>query len=89
MSTAEENFRTAVNKSTERTHREDAIDALIDSGACDKLAILVQMGGIDAPYRRQALNGLAEANCTDLLRTLAEDGSLTDSLRQDAEGLFQ
>jgi hypothetical protein len=89
MSTAEENFRIAVNKSTDRTHREDAIDTLIDSGACDKLAILVQMGGLNAPYRRQALNGLAKADCTDILHILSENGSLSDTLRRDAEDLLQ
>lgn len=89
MSTTDEDFRTVVNKGTERTHREDAIDALIDASACDKLAILVQMGGLDAPYRRRALDGLAEADCTGLLCTLAEDGSLTDALRRDAEDFLQ
>lgn len=89
MSTAEENLRTAVNKSTDRAHREDAIDTLIDSGACDKLAILVQMGGLDASYRRRALNGLDEADCTDILHILSENGGLSDTLRQDVEDLLQ
>ena len=88
MSSSKQSFQTAVNKSLSRDEREDAIDALVDADACERLAILIQMSGIDGPLRRRALNGMAEAECTDLLRTLTESGGLEDSLRDDAEELL-
>lgn len=89
MSSSKQSFQTAVNKSLMREEREDAIDALVDADACERLAILVQMGGIDSPLRRRALNGMAEAECTGLLRVLTEKGGLEDSLRDDAEELLE
>ena len=46
------------------------------------------MGRIDGPLRRRALNGTAEAESTDLLRTLTESGGLEESVRDDAEELL-
>jgi hypothetical protein len=86
--TPEEYFRTAIDKTPSRDDREAAIDALIDIEACDKLTIIVQMGGLDGPYRRRALNGLAEADCHDRLETITENGSLTGALCDDAEQLL-
>ncbi|UPW00035.1 hypothetical protein M0R88_16160 [Halorussus gelatinilyticus] len=88
MSSPKQDFQTAVDKGPSRDEREDAIDSLTASGACDKLAILVQMGGLDGALRRRALNGMADAGCGDLLRTLAADGGLGEPLQSDAESLL-
>lgn len=88
MSAPEQYFRTAVDKTPSRGEREDAIDGLVETGACDKLAILVQLDGLDGPLRRRALNGLSDAGCDELLRTLADDGGLEESLQSDAEALL-
>ncbi|WP_232688752.1 hypothetical protein [Halobacterium zhouii] len=89
MASAKENFRTAVNKTPSRHEREDAIDDLISAGECEKLALLVQLSGLRGSLRRRALNGMADADCDDLLATLAETGGLEESLQEDAEELLE
>jgi hypothetical protein len=89
VSSPKQDFQTAVDKTPSRDEREDAIDRLVENGACDKLAILVQMGGFEGALRRRTLNGMVDAGCRDLLRTLVNDGSLGESLRSDAESLFE
>lgn len=88
MSSPTDHFRTAVNKATSRDERADAIDALADAGECDKLGIVVQTSGLAGPLRRRALNGLARADCDDLLRTLVEHDRIEDDLREDAAALL-
>lgn len=88
MSSPEQDFQIAVDATPARGEREDAIDRLADAGACDKLAVLVQLGGLDGPLRRRALNGLDRAGCTDVLGTLVEKGGLEASLRSDAEEMI-
>lgn len=89
MNTPEESFETAVKKSVSREPREEAIDHLSEANECDKLAVLVQMGGLDGSYRRYALNALAEARCRPMLRTIVERGNLDESLQNDAERLLR
>ena len=89
MSSPKQDFQTAVDKAPSRAEREDAIDRLAEGGACDKLAIIVQMSGIDGPLRRRALNAMDDAGCRDLLRTLADDGGLDEPLQSDAESLLE
>ena len=89
MPSANEQFQTAVNKKPSRDERESAIDGLTTAGECDKLAILVQMSGLDGALRRRALNGMADADCTDLLAALADTGGLEESLQDDAERLLE
>lgn len=89
MGTPEEDFETATKKSVSRESREDAIHELALANECDKLAILVQMSGLDANYRRAALNGLMKAPCDPILQSLAEDGSLDNTLREEAQNYLQ
>ncbi|WP_440008711.1 hypothetical protein [Halomicrococcus sp. SG-WS-1] len=89
MSAPKQDFQTAVDKTPSRDEREDAIDALVDAGECEKLAILVQMDGLDGPFRRRALNGMAQAECSDLLRTIVENGGLEESLQSDGRELLE
>lgn len=89
MSSPKQDFQTAVDKTPSQGEREEAIDRLIQNRACDKLALLVQMGGLDGPLRRRSLNGMADAGCQDLLRTLAEEGGLGEPLQSDAEDLLE
>lgn len=89
MSAPKQDFQTAVDKTPSRDEREDAIDALVDAGECERLAILVQMDGLAGPFRRRALNGMAQAGCSDLLRTIVENGGLEESLQSDARELLE
>lgn len=89
MSSPEQQFQTVVDKTPSQDERENAIDGLVQTEECDKLAILVQMGGLDGPLRRRALNGMADAGCDELLRTLAVNGGLEASLQSDIQTLLE
>jgi thymidine phosphorylase len=89
MGTLEENFETAVDESSESEARERAIDTLETANACSKLADIVRRDGLDDRYREQALRSLAHPQCKTMLETLAEEGELEESLREQAESLLE
>jgi len=80
-------FQTAVRKNVSRTQRYDAIDTLVRKGETTNLAVLVRTGGLRGEFRRQALNGLADCNATELLEELSEDTAIEPSLRRKAGAL--
>lgn len=89
MSTPEENFETAVDESREPEAREKAISVLETANDCNRLSDLVRMDDIEERYREKALTGLAHPQCTSMLRTLVEDGTLPESLQERAETLLR
>lgn len=80
-------FQKAVSKQTPAQAREDAINRLIESGATRELRTIVLASGLDARFRRQAIDGLGRANGTAALEMLAGDRSLHPVLRSRAKEL--
>jgi hypothetical protein len=89
MSTPEENFETAMDESSDAEAREAAIDHLETANDCDKLAELARMDDLEDRFRERAVAGLAHPQCKPMLQTLAEDGDLPASLREQAETLVE
>jgi hypothetical protein len=77
-------FQIAVKENVEQSKRATAIDRLVASDERTDLSVLVQTGGLDGEFRRQALEGLIDCGGTDELESLADDPSLPPSLRRRA-----
>ena len=88
MSTPEENFETAIDESSEREARLQAIGVLETANECDSLADIVTKEDLDEQYREEALDGLGHPQCRSTLEVLVDDGDLTESLREHAESLL-
>lgn len=80
-------FQTVIDKNVPRNAREDAIDGLTEARATTKLRLIVVTSGLDGQYRRLALNALGQYRATSELKTLVDDISLAQSLRERAKEL--
>ena len=88
MSTPEENFETAIDESSEREARQQAIDTLETANECDSLAEIAAKEDIDEGIRERALESLAHPQCKARLQALVDDGELTESLEERGESLL-
>lgn len=86
--TPEECVEVAVNASADQEDRSEAIHELKMANECDELAELVLMDDLENQLRQQALRSLGTPQCDSMIQRLIEDGSLDQSLQQEAENLL-
>jgi hypothetical protein len=86
--TPEECVDLALDEEAAEEDRTDAIRELKTANECDELEAIVRREDLDDAYRQQALEAVATPQCDSTLRELVDDGSLEDSIRQDAEALL-
>jgi len=77
-------FQTVLKTNVGWEKRKEAIDRLAGKGERRTLSLLVQTGGLDGEFRRQALEALSKTNASEQLGSLADDRSVPESLRRRA-----
>lgn len=89
MTNQGEYFEIAADASNDDETREGAINSLEAANECNLLAELVRMDDLEEVYRKMALTSLAHPPCSSMLRSLVEEGELSDPYRERAENLLE